>query len=313
MSDASFVISRQEKVRLPAVSIREDRKNMKKYGKEFILEHYKDNTSFHMNIADYLTGQEELVVGSIDVCMTTRCDLRCKGCGSLMPMYEHPADVELDLILRSLDRFFSVVDRVFRVNVIGGEPFLYPDMAQVIEYLNGKEQVVKVVVPTNGTVMPENPRLYEALRNPKNHVRISHYESFDKKSGRLLARLQEEKIDHSVKQFGADTYLWYDFGGYEDRHRTDQELAKQYYECEVEWMSLYRGKLYPCPRAAHSIDLGLQPAEGNFIDIIDDKIPLEELKHNLEKFVYETPFYPACGRCDRGTGKCPVIPVAEQL
>ena len=29
---------------------------MGKYGKEFILEHYKDNTSFHMNIADYLTG-----------------------------------------------------------------------------------------------------------------------------------------------------------------------------------------------------------------------------------------------------------------
>ena len=77
-------------------------------------------------------------------------------------------------------------------------------------------------------------------------------------------------------------------------------------------MSLYRGKLYPCPRAAHSIDLGLQPAEGNYIEIANDDISLEELKHNLEKFVYETKFYPACNRCDRGTGKCPVIPVAEQ-
>ena len=42
-------------------------------------------------------------------------------------------------------------------------------------------------------------------------------------------------------------------------------------------------------------------------------ISLEELKVNLEKFVYETSFYPACNRCNRGTGKCPVIPVAEQL
>ena len=286
---------------------------MSKYGKDFILEHYKDNTSFHMNIADYLTGEEELVVGSIDVCMTTRCDLKCKGCGSLMPMYKHPKDVEIELILHSLDRFFSVVDRVFRVNVIGGEPFLYPHMDQIIEYLNNRDEVVKVVVPTNGTVMPENPRLYEALRNPKNHVRISHYESFDKKAGKLLARLEAEKIDHSVKIFGEGTYLWYDFGAYELRNRTDAELTKQYYECEVEWMSLYRGKLYPCPRAAHSIDLGFQPAEGNYIEIADESISLEELKANLEKFVYETPFYPACNRCDRGTGKCPVIPVAEQL
>lgn len=286
---------------------------MKKYGKDFVLEHYKNNTSFHMNIEDYLTGDEELVVGSIDVCMTTRCDLRCKGCGSLMPMYEHPKDVEIDLILHSLDRFFSVVDRVFRVNVIGGEPFLYPHMDQIIEYLNEKEEVVKVVVPTNGTIMPENPRLYEALRNPKNHIRISHYESFDKKAGKLLSRLEKENIDYSVKQFGKDTYLWYDFGGYELRNRTDEELAKQYYECEVEWMSLFRGKLYPCPRAAHSIDLGLQPSEGNYIDIADDSISLKDLKCNFEKFVYEMKSYPACNRCDRGTGKCPVIPVAEQL
>lgn len=286
---------------------------MRKYGKEFILEHYKDNTSFHMNIEDFLTGEEELVVGSIDVCMTTRCDLKCKGCGSLMPMYAHPKDVEIDLILHSLDRFFSVVDRVFRVNVIGGEPFLYPHMDQVIDYLNKRDEVVKVVVPTNGTVMPENPKLYEALRNPKNHVRISHYEAFDKKAGKLLACLEKEKIDHSVKIFGKDTYLWYDFGDYELRNRSDDELSVQYYECEVEWMSLYRGKLYPCPRAAHSIDLGLQPAEGNYIEIADENVPLEELKANLERFVYETSFYPACNRCDRGTGKCPVIPVAEQL
>lgn len=286
---------------------------MSKYGKDFILEHYKDNTSFHMNIEEHLDGTEELVVGSIDVCMTTRCDLKCKGCGSLMPMYKHPKDVELDFIIKSLDRFFSVVDRVFRVNVIGGEPFLYPQMDKVIEYLNGRDEVVSVVVPTNGTVVPENPSLYEALRNPKNQVRISHYEAYDKKAGKLLAKLEEEKIYHTVKIFSADTFQWYDFGEYELRNRSDEELDKQYYECEVEWMSLYRGKLYPCPRAAHSIDLGLQPAEGNSIEIADENISLEELKANLEKFVYETKHYPACNRCDRGTGKCPVIPVAEQL
>lgn len=286
---------------------------MTKYGKEFILEHYKDNTSFHMNIEEHLNGTEELVVGSIDVCMTTRCDLKCKGCGSLMPMYQHPKDVELDLIIKSLDRFFSVVDKVFRVNVIGGEPFLYPQMDKVIEYLNGRDEVVSVVVPTNGTVVPQNPNLYEALRNPKNHVRISHYEAYDKKAGKLLAKLEEEKIYHTVKFFSADTFQWYDFGGYELRNRSEEELDKQYYECEVEWMSLYRGRLYPCPRAAHSIDLDLQPAEGNSIEIADESISLEELKANLEKFVYETKHYPACNRCDRGTGKCPVIPVAEQL
>ncbi len=286
---------------------------MKHYTKEFIEARFRDYTSLHMDISKHLTGAEELVVPSIDVCMTTRCNLRCKGCGSLMPLYEHPQDVDIDLLLHSLERFFSVVDRVFRINVIGGEPFLYPHMDQVIEYLNSRDEVVWVVVPTNGTAVPDNPRLYEALRNPKNHVRISHYEAFEKKSGKLLKRLEDERIDHSVKTFGANTFLWYDFGDYSLRNRTPEELARQYDSCEVEWMSLYRGKLYPCPRAAHSIDLGLMQDEGNSVNLVDDSVTLPELKEALEQFVYERSYYPACNRCNRGTNLCPVIPVAEQI
>ena len=63
---------------------------MKHYTKEFIEARFRDYTSLHMDISKHLTGAEELVVPSIDVCMTTRCNLRCKGCGSLMPLYEHP-------------------------------------------------------------------------------------------------------------------------------------------------------------------------------------------------------------------------------
>ncbi|MBQ9021293.1 MAG: radical SAM protein [Eggerthellaceae bacterium] len=285
---------------------------MRKYDREFILNHYKNHYSFHMDISEHLKGDEELVVGSIDVCVTTRCNLACKGCGSLMPLYGHPEDVDLETLLLSLDRFFSVVDRVFRVNVVGGEPFICPHMDRVIEFLNSRDEVIWTVVPSNGLVVPKNPRLFKALGNPKNHVRISHYEHFDDRSKLLITKLREEGIDYSVKEFGDDTFLWYDFGDYENRGRNSAELANQYRSCEVEWMSLYQGKLYPCPRAAHSIDLGLQPAEGNYVDVLDETISLERLKFQLEEFVYEASYYPACNRCDRGTGLCPVIPVAEQ-
>ena len=286
---------------------------MKRYTKDYFVNRYQDYTSLHMNVSEHLTGEEEIVIGSIDVCMTTRCNLRCKGCGSLMPMYSHPEDIDIELIIHSLERFFSVVDRIFRVNVIGGEPFLYPHMDQVIEFLNSRNEVVWVVIPTNGTAAPDNPRLYKALQKPKNHVRISHYEAFEKKSGILLSRLVEEGIDHSIKSFGKNTYLWYDFGDYALRNRSPEELAKQYDNCEVEWMSLFKGRLYPCPRAAHSIDLGLQPDEGNSISISDDNMTLDQLRNELIQFVYERSYYPSCNRCNRGTDLCPVIPVADQL
>lgn len=285
---------------------------MKKYSKEFVLEHYKDHTSFKLT-EDMIDENFKLVVGSIDVSLTTRCNLRCKNCGSLMPFYQHPKDVELDIILRSLDRFFSCVDRVIRINVIGGEPFLYPHLTEVVDYLNHKEQAVRVVFPTNGTVAPDDPQLYKALRNPKNHVRISHYDAYDNKSGKMLEKLVLEGVDHSVKQFGINDYLWYDFGGFEDRKRTPEEVQKQYENCAVEWYSLYRGKLYPCPRAAHAVDLGFIKGDGNFVDCLDEGIPIDVLQEQLQQFVYERKYHPACFHCDRGTGKCPVVPVAEQI
>ena len=106
---------------------------MNNYSKDFVLEHYKNHTSFKLT-EDMVNDDFELVVGSIDVSLTTRCNLKCKNCGSLMPLYAHPKDVELDVIIKSLDRFFACVDRVVRVNVIGGEPFLYPYLADVVDF-----------------------------------------------------------------------------------------------------------------------------------------------------------------------------------
>ncbi len=283
-----------------------------KYNKSFFMKHYENYTSFKLT-EDMLKDDFDLIVGSIDVSLTARCNLKCKNCGSLMQYYKDPKDIELGLIIKTLNRFFSVVDRVVRVNVIGGEPFLYPHLSDIVEYLNSKDQIIRVVFPTNGTVVPEDPKLYEALRNQKNHVRISHYEAYDQKTSRMLNKLEQEQIDHSIKQFGVNEYLWYDFGGFNNRYRTEENLIKQYKKCEVEWYSLYRGKMYPCPRTAHGIDLGFIEPEGNFIDLINEKIPLIDLKKQIQKFVYEREYHPCCAYCDRGTEHCPIVPVAEQL
>lgn len=285
---------------------------MRKYTKEYILERYSKCTSFKL-LPDMVKDDDELVIGSIDIPMTTRCNLRCKNCGNLMTMYKKQSDVDIDIILQSLDRFFMCVDKVVRVNVLGGEPFLYPHMTEVIEYLNNTDQVVIVKTATNGTVVPDNPRLWEALKNPKNEVRISHYEAYDGKVTRLVEKMDQYGIKHTTKQFGVNDYLWYDFGGFEPRNRTDEVLTEQYRNCIVEWYSFFKGKLYPCPRTAHAVDLGfIEPAD-NCIDCYDDTVPISELKAQLQDFVFERKYYSCCNQCDRGTGRCPVVPVAEQM
>ena len=283
-----------------------------KHNKEFILEYFKDWTSFKID-ESMINDGEETVVGCIDICVSTKCNLRCKGCGSLMPLYNAPKDVPIDLILASLDKFFSVVDRVIRVNVVGGEPFLYKDLDVLIDYLNNNHKVNSVVLPSNGTFAPNNDKLYKLLSHPKNRVRISHYLSCEKKTDEIQKRFKENNIDYSVKEFSPDSYQWYDFGGYEFRNRTPKELEKQYDNCAVEWISIYRGKLYPCPRTAHAIDLGLmEPNDSFIIDLMKER-SREELKTMIQDYIYGHKYYDCCNHCDRGTGTCTIIPIAEQM
>lgn len=273
--------------------------------------HYKSEyTGSHIDV-NTLIESNELILGCLDLCITTRCNQKCRGCSSLMPFYQSPSDVELELVLYSLDKLFSLIDRIIRVHVLGGEPFLHSQLAQIIEFLNEKKEVDEVIVLTNGTVVPSEPRLYSALQNKKNRVRISCYDSTTEKVNRTIAAFERNNINYYVKRYGKDAEQWFDCGGFELRNRTDSELEEQYNNCKVEWMSLLKGVLYPCPRAAHSIDLGLQPSQGNCISLMDDNNSYEELKKEIIEFTFNSKYYPACNRCDRGTKQCKTITAAQ--
>ena len=55
----------------------------------------------------------------------------------------------------------------FLINIIGGESFLYGDLAQVLEYLDRHAKQFRIIkIPTNATMVPNSAVLYDALRKP---------------------------------------------------------------------------------------------------------------------------------------------------
>lgn len=282
------------------------------YNKSLFLEHYKSCKSFRLN-PEMIDENAELVIGSIDLSLTTRCSLRCKHCGSLIDHYEHPSDVDIDVVIRSLNRLLSVVDLIVRVNVLGGEPFLYPHLDTVLEYLQSRKEIERVYIPTNGLYLQEKKSLLHALHGSKIRVRISRYSDYDNKSKAMIQTLEREGISYSVKEFGPNDFLWYDFGGFEKRNRSQSELEEQYRKCDVEWYSVFQGKIFPCPRAAHAADLNYITADDNCIDLLDYHVSAPELKKKLQNFIFDKKHHPCCNHCDRGTTYCPLIKVAEQV
>ena len=282
-----------------------------KYNKDYFLMHYKNCKSFRL-VPECINENAELVIGSIDLPLTTKCNLSCSHCGSLIDQYVHHYDVDYNIIISSLDRLLSITNLIVRVNVLGGEPFLYPKLENVLEYIQTRKEIDKIYVHTNGLYLPKQKSLLDALRGSKIKVRISRYPAYASKINDTLQILESEKITYSVKEFGPNDFLWYDYGGFEERGRSQVELEDQYIKCDVEWYSVFNGRIFPCPRAAHAVDLELIRADGNYVDLLDPSTSIEELKKKLQRFFFETKYYPCCDFCDRGTEYCSLVEVAEQ-
>ena len=274
---------------------------------------FKQKKSYKITNEDIPNVDNPLIIGCLDLPITTMCTLKCKNCSSLMPYYQHPTLFSTEVILKQLDVLFSVVDKILRVNVLGGEPFLHKDLDKIIRKLS-PDKVKKVLIITNGTVVPKNKELLLALRQKNVEVRISDYKSVSINMIFLLLLLEVNKIHYTIKSFGKDSFNWYDFGDFSNRGRTTEELNKQYLNCDVEWGSIIDGKLFPCPRSAHATDLGLISNDSsNYINIFKLSNDKSQLKKQLEDFIINDKAFNCCNYCDRGTSLCKKVKVAEQI
>ncbi len=70
-----------------------------------------------------------------DVLVTERCTLACSHCNMFMPHFVSPNHRDFEIIKSDIDLFFNKVDYVSVFHLVGGEPFLYPHIEDVIRYI----------------------------------------------------------------------------------------------------------------------------------------------------------------------------------
>ena len=76
-----------------------------------------------------------------------------------MQFYEKPVNEDLDLLFKSLDRFVECIDEIDEFRVLGGDPFMNKDMYKVVNKLVSYEKAGRVIVYTNGKIIPKGPNL----------------------------------------------------------------------------------------------------------------------------------------------------------
>ena len=234
-------------------------------------------------------------MNTLDFVLTTRCTLRCEKCANLMQYYEHPIDVEFDVNINGIKRILAVVDRIGELHVIGGEPFIYKRLKDVLVEILKYENIDQIKIITNATVCPPpDDTIWSIMSNQRISVRISDYGDLSKKKYEIIKHCSEHFICCEIDE----NKIFYNPGNMQNRGRTEKELNKVFEECGTICRSLFNGELHYCPRSAHGVDLGyVKKREEDYIDILSD-LSDEELRNKITELSYKHNYIEACNYCD---------------
>jgi hypothetical protein len=255
----------------------------------------------------------EVVIPSMGVLISNKCTMTCEGCNHLRDHYapnDH-RDLAPDQVIEDLRKLLSAVDLVNKLVLVGGEALLHPRVEEIIDRLLRLPKVGILQLITNGTVVPKSHRVFELLADPRVIVEISDYGNHVPEPLRPnVSRFVERLEDHRIQYRRIRTLQWFDFGGFEDRGYTVEEVRRVYRTCCFLSHDLFDGRLYKCSRSAYGTLIGKVPDyPEDYVDIRG--VERELLRTRLVQFL-SVEYVNACRHCN-GASAAHTMEAGRQL
>lgn len=249
------------------------------------------------------TAQHEipLFLFSVTVVINSICSLSCKYCTSYMHTYpvKNRKNFPLSRIVEDIDRFFAAVDGVGTVTVMGGEPFLHPDLSDIVQAILNKSNVGVISISTSGTCRIQQKQL-RGLNSKRVNISFSNYlASLNAKQQKIfhdnVELVRNENIPHTV---GVDMPQWIVPSTLYDRHLAMNALHKKKEDCVMppRCVQLKNGKLHPCDFGSSVFNLEIADYPSDYVDVAATA-SIPDLRKRILAFM-NAPYYKCCGHCE---------------
>ena len=276
---------------------------------EDLLDPVYENRYQYFYVQERFINHDKLVLASLDVVVTEKCSLKCEKCSNLMQYYQHPKNLNIEEIKASLDKVLDVVDKIYELRILGGEPFMNPDFYSLIEWYAGHDKITKIAILTNATIFPDEDKL-QRLISSKVKIWLSDYGSVSSKLHEWIAWCKNNQVEYYISKLKK----WQDLGRLEGHNYSPTEIKYVYETCECnDCPVLMKGKLYNCPYSANAVNLGALYSDEAKLDafVLDDET---DLKERMKKFLYERDYLMACHYCGgRNTRRASIEPCIQTL
>ncbi len=194
----------------------------------------------------------------LNVHITDKCSYKCKKCSVYIPYIECPININIENIKKGVDYYFSLVDYVTELHLIGGEPMVHPDLENLVDYIGNhyRDQIGEFAIATNGTVMPTDG-LCDVCRQHNVFLTISDYSyspMFTRKNrvSEIVKKLEEKKVEYRL----GNKNQWFEFEPEKVDCFTDEELNMKFTTCFFRNRVLRDDKLFYCHHEAGAVWAG---------------------------------------------------------
>lgn len=252
---------------------------------------------------------KKLTLDRISCHVTARCNLRCKMCAVYIPKLYELGDVpeyRIEDIKSSFHTCFELVSQVRLISITGGEPMLYPHLAELLKDLLGYENSYsKLEVFTNGSLEIPESVLAVMAKSDKFTLFVDNYgPQLSVKVDRIQQQCEAAGVRYTVRTyFGENAHL----GGWVDRsilpEKLSEEKAREHSQKCVagrpggRLFTIFGRELVFCATPYCGYRIGAVPVEDVLsVDLADGSMTLEEKGRQLQ-VMCEAEFNPGCAWC----------------
>ena len=197
----------------------------------------------------------KLYIPSISFLPSTKCNLNCAACLNFTPYMKQPMIRSWEQVKADVDIFFSCVDRIMLFHISGGEPFLYPDLARLIEYvdINYRNKIHFLRTVTNGTIIPSE-KILSILKDHQIDVTLDDYRDAVPAAKENYPTVKKLLEEYGIAYESNKVDEWIDLAPLTTDHSNWDEfrLQKQFEGCHVPWQELRDRKIYSCNYASYA-------------------------------------------------------------
>ena len=212
----------------------------------------------------YAYKYNKVYFSSISFLPSTRCNLNCRYCLNFNPFAKEFFVRDLPSLKMDVDLFFQCVERIMLFHISGGEPFLYKNITDIIEYIDSNygNKIDKLRTVTNGTIIPSD-KVCNKLSKCNIEVTIDDYTNALPKTKNKLDMLVKKFKEYGIKHYINKVDNWINLApeATDFSNMPEDFLIKHRDECTQSWQELRNGKLYNCNYASYASVAGIAGEE----------------------------------------------------